>query len=314
MHQLRRILVGLDRAVFAAERGVLLFSVVMMIALVFADVVQRTFSRPVGKTAQLILWVLGDVAQETEARVGETIGPLVFWALTVVIMVAATQSARNFALKRREGESRNAPFPPSIPVGVALTLAIFGVIRLLLWAAPSGIPGAQKMALGFLVWSGFIGASLAVRARRHIFLDAVKKKLTPDVAPWFSAAGALLTSSFCFFLAYMGGKKAATEIAEWSASGGVIHMYESVPIPTWTVTLAIPVTLAVLSARFLFAGLGELVFGAPLRAGADEHGIDFEALQGQSDARLDSVADAASGFLIGRPHAEFRSPGQGSAR
>jgi TRAP-type C4-dicarboxylate transport system permease small subunit len=304
LHKLRRLLVSVDDAVYAVERIVLLISMLMMIALVFADVVQRTFSRPVGKTAAMMVWLgnrFGELSKETVATIEGSVADGLFAIIALGFCVAGVQSARNFTLRHQGDDAARAPFPLSIGIGAGVFIAGWGVIELMLVLAPQGIPGAQKFALGFFVWSGFIGASLAVRAKRHILLDAVKKKLSADVAPIYSFLGAFLTAAFCGFIAYMGFVKVFTEIGEWQESDHVIHVYEALPIPTWIVTLAIPLFLGIGALRFLAAGLSDLLYGPPLHAGADEHGIDFAELERQQ-AEEQATAEAPTGFIIGRPH------------
>lgn len=305
MHGVRKLLLALDRVAYQLERVILLVSVLMMIVLVFLDVVQRTFSRPVGKTEQVLIWLAGgpDASEATRTAIVETWGNLVFIGLALLFSIAATQSARTFAARNAQGESSGpVPFLPSVGIGTGVLVGLVLAVKGLLAVAPSGIPGAQKFALGFLVWSGFIGASLAVRARRHILIDAVKKKLGPDVQPWYSALGGLLTASFCAFLAWMAAHKTWVEIGEWSESDHTIHVFESLPVPTWLVTLALPVTLGMVSVRFLAAGLSELLYGKSLFAQADEHGIDFSELEREGQAPEEAAAAQAGTFTVGRPH------------
>ncbi|MBM4380932.1 MAG: hypothetical protein FJ086_16775, partial [Deltaproteobacteria bacterium] len=56
----------LDDAVFQGERVLLLLSVSMMTILVTLDVLQRTFSRPVGKTEELLLALLYTAPTEAQ--------------------------------------------------------------------------------------------------------------------------------------------------------------------------------------------------------------------------------------------------------
>lgn len=303
MHAVRRVLEGLDRGVYQAERALLFVSLVMMTVLVFGEVVVRTFTRPVGKTAALLLWVaerFGEVPEPARKQIVELWGPLFFSLLSLGLCVFAAHSARQMRAQRQGGDA--ARLPTSIVVGALVFLALAGAVKLFIWRFPTGIAGAQKFALGFMVWAGFLGASLATRARRHIVLDAVKKKLDPVVLPWFSFLGALATAAFTATLGYLASHKLATQIEEWSASGGRIHVFEALPIPEWLVTLALPVSLFLIAARFFCQGLSDLLYGPSLETGADAHGVDLEALKEEAAAKEGTAPPEPGGPLYGRPH------------
>lgn len=317
MHGVRRLLEAIDRGIYHAERGLLLLSLVMMTLLVFSDVIIRTFTRPVGKTAALLLWVLerlGEVSRETARSIADLWGPLVFVVLALSLCVFGAHASRHMR-SEREGKP-----PPSLPGSVArggavflgLALAVKGV----LWLFPTGVAGAQKFALGFMVWAGFLGASLATRAKRHIVIDAVKKKLDADVLPWFSFLGGLATAAFTATLAWLAAFKAATLIGEWHESGGRLHVFESLPIPEWVVTLALPTTFALIAARFLVYGVADLLYGPSLEGGADAHGVDLERLAAGAEAEAASSAAPPSGLVYGVPHrgGEGRPTKKGGAR
>ncbi|MEW5738601.1 MAG: TRAP transporter small permease subunit [Myxococcota bacterium] len=276
MESLRRVLGKLDDAVFRVERLVLLFSLTMMTLLVTLDVVQRTFSRPVGKTEALLLSLLYGASPDDAQRsfVTHTLGPIVFWGLTLVFFVLAAHSSRAIAAER--AGSAAPGFGRSAAYGVGLWAGVFGFVHALLWIFPSSVPGAQKFSLGFMLWSGMVGASLATRSRRHIVLDVVKKKLDPDTARPFALVGGLVTFLFCMLLAGLGTMQFWTQFTEWREGEGV-GVYDALPIPTWIATLAIPVTFGMMALRFLAQGVHDWKWGPP-KGGVDAHGIDLDAL------------------------------------
>lgn len=182
MESLKRALKKLDDAVFRVERLVLLFSLAMMTLLVSLDVVQRTFSRPEGKTEQVLRALLygKSPTPEQTAFVTGRLGPGVFWGLALIFLVLAAHSSRTIASERAQ---KPAPgLGRSVAWGAGLWVGALGFVYGLLWLFPSSVPGAQKFSLGFMLWSGMLGASLATRSRRHIVLDVVKKKLDPETA------------------------------------------------------------------------------------------------------------------------------------
>jgi TRAP-type C4-dicarboxylate transport system permease small subunit len=298
MHALRSTLERIDEVVYRVEKGLVLVSLVMMTALVFADVLVRTFTRPVGKTASLILWLMGDVDDATRTLVGSKVAPGVFWLGMVGLCIFAVQASRKVA-HERAGQGHPG-LGKSAVQGLALAAGFFAAIKALLWLFPTSVDGAQKFALGFMVWSGFLGASMATRMQRHIVMDAVKKKLDDDIYPYMSFLGATVTSLFSGYLAALGYYKLWVEIEEWAEVPGV-GVFEALPIPTWLVTLAIPVSLTTLTARFFAGGVSDLLWGPSLVAPADE--ISEELRRMEEDEEDDEEGPEPINALdYGEPH------------
>jgi TRAP-type C4-dicarboxylate transport system permease small subunit len=273
---LRRALSSVDRVVFHAERVILLVSLAMMTLLVSVDVVQRTFSRPTGRTASAILALTGERSPAWQTQVSDVVGPAVFWVLALGACIFATWSARATAAEQK-GEPAPA-FGKSIAVGALVWAGGAVFVKLVLVLFPSSIPGAQKFALGFMLWCGMIGASLATRSRRHIMIDAVTKKLDEKTGRLFALLGGIAVATFSYFITALGALQVQTQVEDW-LSGPGIGVYESVPIPYWVITLAIPVAFGIIATRFLAQGIGDFVFGKPVEAGPDAHGVDLAAIE-----------------------------------
>jgi TRAP-type C4-dicarboxylate transport system permease small subunit len=278
MESLKVLAEKVDDAIFRIERVLLVVSLAMMTVLVALDVTQRTFSRPEGKTAGMILWVLergGAVSEATRSLVNERLGPVAFAILAAVGLVLAAHSRRLMSAAQKKLPAPG--FGPSLGLGLAAFTLLTILVQALLYFFPSSVPGAQKFALGFMLWSGLLGASLATRTRRHIILDPVKKKMSEPTQRQYALLGGLVTFGFCALLAYLGWKQLFEEIHEWSTGEGV-GVFDALPIPKWVSTLAIPVSFTVMSLRFLAQGINDLVWGPP-KGGADAHGIDLEKLE-----------------------------------
>lgn len=303
MHTLRRLVGSFDRGVYHVERVLLLAALVMMTLLVFSDVIVRTFTRPVGKTASFLLFLLeraGPLDEELRHQVATRIGPALFLTAALLFVMFAVHSARH---ARHERGGRPAP---ALPASAGLGALVFLLLATAVWAVvnvfPTGVAGAQKFALGFMVWAGFLGASLATRARRHIVIDAVKKKLDPRLRPLFGALGGVATAGFTGLIAWLAAFKAGTLIREWHESDGMLHVFESLPVPEWVVTLALPVTFTLSALRFAAHGVAELLYGSPLASGPDAHGISLgpSADAGLPSPRAPEQDDAEP--LYGVPH------------
>ena len=276
MESLRRAAGKVDDLVYRVERVLLLLSLTMMTILVTLDVIQRSFSRQVGKLESVLLAILfPSPTLEQTTFVVDVLGPLVFGAVALCFLVLAAHSSRSIAAERTKAVRPG--FAKSFVVGVALFLGFTGFVKGLLFIFPSSVPGAQKFALGFMLWSGMLGASLATRTRRHIILDPIKKKLDAQTLKPFTLIGGVLTFVFCGFLTVLGVMQLTAQIREW-ASGDGVGVYDALPIPLWVSTLAVPVTFGVMALRFLGQGIHDFKWGPP-KGGADANGIDLEALE-----------------------------------
>lgn len=276
MESLRRTANRVDDVVFQVERLLLLVCLAAMTVLVSVDVVQRTFSRPVGKTEGALLSVLyPDPTPEQTSFVVGTLGPVLFGLFALVMCVLAAQSARSIAAEKVKGPK--PAFGRSVAIGVGVLLGLTVFVKGVLWLFPSSVPGAQKFALGFMLWSGMLGASLATRSRRHIILDPIKKNLDPATLKPFSLIGGIVTFVFCGLLSLLGWMQLHEQFTEWSQGDGV-GVYDALPVPLWIGTLSIPVTFGVMALRFLAQGIHDFKWGPP-KGGADAHGVDLDALE-----------------------------------
>lgn len=272
----------LDEQVNRVERLIILIAVAGMTLLVGADVVQRTFSRPVGKTEQLVAWLgdklAGPLTAETRTLLEGPVGGAAFVLLALVAFVFAAHASRLVTAERK-----GAPPPAFLASalrGVSVLVGCAVVVKLLLWAFPSSVPGAQRFALGLMLWAGMLGASVAAKERRHIVIDAVVKKLDADTKRPIALISGVVTGAFCACIAVLAGMQLAGEIHDWASNEGV-GLYESLPIPTWIATLAIPTAFIIMGARFVGYGIRDFRFGPP--AGGDGgHGVDLEELQHQT--------------------------------
>lgn len=276
-----------DDLIARAERALLLFAVSMMTVLIGADVTQRTFSRPVGRTEAALLWVAeklaGPLPPETQSTITGPVGTVVFVVVAAVFFVAAARTAQH----------GQGTFAAALRNGLIAFVLVAAAVQGLLRAFPSSVPGAQKFALGFMLWSGMLGASLATKTRRHIVLDPVVKKLTGDDRKRFAFLGGLVAAAACGFIALLGSMQLADEFHEWRTGDGV-GVYPALPVPLWIATLAIPTTFAVMAFRFAKNAVHDLRHGPP--STADAHSVDLEALKEQAvDADTAGVHDADAG-------------------
>jgi TRAP-type C4-dicarboxylate transport system permease small subunit len=278
------VLDRLDDLIARGERALLLLSVAMMTLLVGADVTQRTFSRPVGRTETVLLWlaeaVAGPLSPEAQARVTGPVGGAFFVVVALAFFVAGARTAqRAGAAGAPEQGGAAPPWGPALRNGVVVFVVVAVAVKALLAAFPSSVPGAQKFALGFMLWSGMLGASLATKTRRHIVLDPVVKKLEGDDRKKVAFLGGVVAGTFCGAIALLGAMQLGGEFKEWSEGEGV-GVYPALPIPLWIATLAIPSTFAVMAFRFVKNAVHDLRHGPP--STADAHSVDLDELKTQA--------------------------------
>jgi TRAP-type C4-dicarboxylate transport system permease small subunit len=267
------VLDRVDDLIARIERFLLLVSLAMMTLLIGADVTQRTFSRPVGRTESVLLWIgekfAGPLGPEAQATITGPVGAVVFGLAAAFFFVAGARTA----------QGGKGTWAAAVGKGLGALVAAAVAVKVLLVVFPSSVPGAQKFALGFMLWSGMLGASLATKSRRHIVLDPVVKKLQGDDRKRFAFLGGIAAALACGFIAVLGGMQLSGEFHEWRTGDGV-GVYPALPIPLWIATLAIPATFATMAFRFAKNAVHDLQHGPPNTA--DAHSVDLDALKNQA--------------------------------
>lgn len=267
----------IDDLIARAERILLLGSLTMMTLLVGLDVTQRTFSRPVGRTEALVAALVEAIAgplDEAGRSSAQQLGAVVFVVFFAFMLCLAAHSARAIVAERAAAASPSLGGSVARGLGAFAATAVF--VKLLLLVFPSSVPGAQKFALGFMLWAGMLGASLATRERRHIVLDPIVKKLEGTDRKRFAFIGNLVSALFCGTILTLAIVQVGGEIHEWSSGDGV-GLYPALPIPMWIATLAIPVTFGVMTFRFLKNAFHDLREGPP--ASVDAHSVDLNEVE-----------------------------------
>ena len=90
------------------------------------------------------------------------------------------------------------------------------------------IQGGPSMAVVLMVWVGFLGASLAVRERKHLAVDLSDRLLSPAAAGLLKRFTALVTAGFCWMFAGY-----ATDLMEESLLNGTGQ--DALPLWDWLV-------------------------------------------------------------------------------
>ncbi len=139
-------------------------------------------------------------------------------------------------------------------VGALIVMAVIVFIQVVLRFFDMGIPWAEELARYLLVWSGFMGAGIATRQRRHLKVDVLPRLLEkkPHAKAYVMRFASLISAGFSFFLVWL----SYDFIANTLRTGRVSNSMKFLPI--WVVQLSIPVTLFIMACRFLGQTFGEL--------------------------------------------------------
>ncbi len=116
-----------------------------------------------------------------------------------------------------------------------------------------GFVWADDLLRHLVLWTGFIGASLATREGKHINID-VFTRLLEGWPRKITRAITLLASAVVSFLLFLAGMyliRMEREFPDYLAS---------MNIPIWSLELVFPITFAIITLRFTFAAIGALIF------------------------------------------------------
>lgn len=227
------LIAKLDKGIYTVERGFVTIATMIMIFAVFFGIMWNFFSTPKGKVYNILELMLGE--GEHIAGLATTV-TIVLWLITCV-----------FGVKTSKQEWATGKV-----IGMGLVIGggflIFG--KLLVLALPSGLVFAQRLALCLMLWVVMLGSSMAAYTRRHIVLQAIRKVIPEDKLRIHAAVGLVVASIFTLFLAWVGMDYAVMNFEQWLNADMKAGKFESIAIPYWAITIAIPVGFGLTLARF----------------------------------------------------------------
>lgn len=107
-----------------------------------------------------------------------------------------------------------------------------------------GFVWGKELAAFMMIWVGFIGASLATKGNKHLVVGIPEKLFPKRIIHFVSFGVSLLVVVVTLFLAYL-GYEYVKETYEFEETSLVLD------IPLWIVQLIIPVSLFVITLRFI---------------------------------------------------------------
>ncbi len=106
---------------------------------------------------------------------------------------------------------------------------------------------ADLLVRQLVLWVGFLGASLAVRERKHLAIDFLPNLVSPTARRWVRGLAHLAAGIISLFLA-----RASWSFLQFEREGGSTLFGD---IPNWWFQTILPYSLAVIGVRFLFRSL-----------------------------------------------------------
>lgn len=263
-----------DRAVYQAERAVVVASLVLMAVVVFLDVVHRSFSGEDSKLAMMIAKVAGWFGASIEA--GTPAHDQLAAASPYVLFVVFT--ALTYFGIRTTKRATPVAAPVALAGAVAGVLVAYGVVRLMLVLVPNGLIWSQDLALVLTLWVGFVGASMCTYENRHLRVEAAQRAIPEKLRPLVGFVSGVVTTLVCLALLWVSLRYVAFHRQEYVATDGKGGLFPGMDLPKYVGFAALPLAFAFMGIRFFAKALG--------------------ALRGEVEAPLDPV-EAVGGAPVG---------------
>ena len=114
-----------------------------------------------------------------------------------------------------------------------------------------------------MLWTGFLGASMTTKDKRHISIDAFSKLIPQKYKFITDSLAYFCCTLFCGFLCLLGIMYVQENYIDWVESGGRVSTFPILALPYWPVTASIPISLFIMSLRFLGYGISMLYHKIP---------------------------------------------------
>lgn len=274
-----RVASACNRALFSAEKAFVTGAMLVMSVVVSLDVFERFLRAQRGTLLRmqrdeavladlwpipavlLILWFLVRSVYRTHPQMQGSPGlqraaalltlatVVLFSVLTFVLPSALFMSllvAGSGAVLVRFEFARPVPIrtplwhPTRIFHLILIALYVIGGVHVC-QTLPAGYSWAQNFALFLLLWTAFIGASMATYQQRHLAIDAVRKIIPARLLPLFNGLSHLLAGLVTAAFIYLAWLYFMLRLGQAHAPG---------EIPAWLKVLAIPVSLTLVTLRF----------------------------------------------------------------
>lgn len=251
----------LDAAIARGERALCGALFVAMIACMATNVVQRVFSRPEGRLSAGALAIGRAFGAQWDPAIVHGPGST---AINLAIGLAAALLA-----VRTSGWSRGWTWPRAIGAAIALTAVGAGLVALVLWLLPNGLVWGPAMALAGMLWTGFLGASVATHEKKHLALE-IADKIWPLRAQRYVKAIALCsTAAACAVVCALSWHSIRDHLDTWLADpqAGILL---PTAVPKWILLGVLPISWSIITLRIAGEGARVAAGIEPPAAALDE--------------------------------------------
>lgn len=301
----------MDRGVYRLERNFVVFALLAMAIVVFLDVVHRAFSGDTSKVVEAVAKVAGWFGAESLPgtpgfeRLGGIVPPVLFVVFVVLAQFGIRTATR----------SRPVPHGRAWIYAIAGVVATYGLAKLLVLVVPNGIIWSQPFALVLTLWVGFFGASMATHENKHLKVEAVQRHIPLSLRKWVAFASAVATALFCLALLWLSIRYVRFNYDEYRSTEGQGGLVQGLDMPKWIAYLALPISFAVMTARFFGVGAaalaGRIEEGDPLAGLVDD--ATKAALEAQLKPQSDIPTEAIKAVADGGPLSSTRMRQSGAA-
>ncbi len=251
----------LDRAVYRGEQALCGGLFVAMVLVMGLYVVHRVFSREQGRLSTALLKLAGALGHALDPAFAH--GPL-------SLCVNLTLGFGLAVLAMRTGAAtRGWSWPKALNGAVVLTAAGATGVWLVLTLLPNGLVWGPSGALVGMLWTGFVGASLATYEKKHLALELADKLWPVAAQRWVKGAAILATTSLCALLAVLAWVSLRDHFGTWVSDPEAGTLQPTV-WPRWVLLVALPVSWSMISLRFLGEGVRVLAGIEAPPAGHDQ--------------------------------------------
>ncbi|MBM4341888.1 MAG: TRAP transporter small permease subunit [Deltaproteobacteria bacterium] len=251
----------LDRAVYRAEQALCGGLFVAMVLVMGLYVVHRVFSREQGRLSTAVLKIaaaLGHAPDHAFVHGPVSLGLNLALGFALAVLAMRTSAA-----------TRGLPWSRALAGAAGLVASGAAAVWLVLTLLPNGLVWGPSGALVGMLWTGFVGASLATYEKKHLALELADKLWPAPAQRWVKGGALVLTTGLCALLAALAWVSLRDHFGTWLGDPEAGTLQPTV-WPRWVLLLALPVSWTMISLRFLGEGARVLAGIEPPPAGHDE--------------------------------------------
>ena len=155
----------------------------------------------------------------------------------------------------REVRAQRRGWIPKTALIATLTIVLVAVAQT---AFPVGYTWSKEISMIFLLWIGFLGASICVHEGKHLQIEALRRAVPPKLTRYATALGHLVAAAFALVMAFLGYEQIFDPMVGTYA---LELRFDQTSLPYWIATIAVPIAFGLTMLRFLGAMTSALLGG-----------------------------------------------------